>query len=113
MGRKMAVAGTGFEGREKVIRSSCKLGRSIDLIREPGNEYDSNAIAVYVIAPVLFGILGTKKKKIGYIASDAAEKMALKIDNGTEYSCTISNMYAPEGRAVPKVTIEVDEIKKD
>lgn len=111
MRKNAIVAGTGFEGREKLIRSHCKEGRTVRLVREPANKFDENAIAVYLEVPKMFGLLGDKEIQIGYIKASTAKSLAKKMDDGIELSASVVSFYAPKDKEFPRVTIEVtDEI---
>lgn len=109
MGKSCVVAGTGFEGRDKIIKAHCKEGAEITLKREPTNKHDSNAIAVYLHTPRLFGLLGTAKKQIGYIKARAAKPLAEKMDSGVVVTAQVASFYAPDQIEHPRVTVEVDE----
>ena len=66
MTKTITVAGAGLGGRVKKIRKYCKNDMPVVLKREPHNEHDSNATAVYLRAPILFGLFGTQKFKISH-----------------------------------------------
>jgi len=100
------VAGTGFEDRALKIKNWCKEGQKVFLKREPNNKFDKNAIKVLIETKPLFGIFGIKIKHIGYIKAERASKLAPKMDNGLEFSATISKIYAPKWMDFPTVTIE-------
>jgi len=104
------VAGTGFEGRADKIKKWCKVGIKAFLKREPNNKYDENAIKVFIKAKPFFGLIGSRNKHIGYIKADRAKKIAKKIDEGKQFSCTVSKVYAPSNIKFPEVTIEFKEI---
>lgn len=108
MGRRAIVAGTGFEGRAAVIRRHCRDGIAVDLQREPNNRYDPEAIAVRIQVPVLFGLLGTSWKRIGYIKASAADGLAKHMDNGMKISGRVASFYAPPGKNFPRVSLELD-----
>jgi len=107
MKKKAVIAGTGYEGRARVIRSYCREGRNITLKREPKNKYDTNAIAVYIHAPIMFGLLGKWKKQIGYIKASTAKNLARKMDGGEKLSASVISYYAPKHEKHPRVTIEI------
>ena len=108
MSTSAVIAGTGFEGRDEVIKKHCKNGLKVILGREPNNKYDKNAIAVFIAVPRLFGLLGISKKQIGYIKRSRAKPLSKKIDSGVAVSARIKSFYAPEGREHPRVTIELN-----
>lgn len=101
------VSGTGYEGRATVIRRHCRAGMAVLLRREPQNEHDSNAIAVYLKCPRLFGLLGHSEHKIGYIKARAAARIAAQIDQGVIVAGVVRSFYAPVGRDHPRVSLEL------
>lgn len=108
MGKDAIVAGTGFEGRAHVIRRHCKKGMRVRLRREPDNEHDSNAIAVFLSVPRLFGLLGQAQAQIGYIKAAAAKGLAKKMDAGVPVTGYVKSFYAPEGREFPRVSLRLE-----
>lgn len=107
MGIAAIVAGTGYEGREAVIRRLCRVGMVVTLRREPQNQHDPNAIAVYMKSPRLFGLLGHSEHKIGYIKTRAAKRIAQQIDQGVAVTGSVRSFYAPDGRDHPRVSLEL------
>ncbi|MBC8236613.1 MAG: HIRAN domain-containing protein [Helicobacteraceae bacterium] len=113
MRKNAIVAGTGFEGRDKIIKAHCKDGMKVILKRDPTNQHDKYAISVLLEIPKLFGLLGKSYKSIGFIKSNTAKSLAKKIDNGILVSAKIVSYYAPSDRDFPRVTIEVtDEVQQ-
>ncbi|PCI23234.1 MAG: hypothetical protein COB62_00085 [Piscirickettsiaceae bacterium] len=111
MRKNAIVAGIGFDGREKIIRVHCREGTKVILKRDPTNKYDENAIKVYLKTNVLFGLLGTKLKQIGFIKANTAKSLAKKMDDGILLSASVDTYWAPSEKEHPRVTIEVtDEI---
>jgi HIRAN domain len=113
MGRSAIVAGTGFpnadgSARNAIIRNYCKPGMKVHLVREPNNKYDSDAIAVYIAIPRLFGLLGSSLAQIGYIKAGAADSLAHKIDSGMKISGTVRSMFAPNDLVHPRVSLQLD-----
>ena len=102
------VAGTGFEGRNHIIRARCKVNAKIDLQRESNNSHDPNAIAVYLHSTSMFGLL-KRREHIGYIKADRAAKLAPKIDSGALQvtGCYVTSFYAPESENIPRVSITI------
>lgn len=109
MGRHVIVAGTGFEGRESIIRRYCRDGVAAELRREPLNTHDPNAIAVLIRVPGLFGLLGSSLRQIGYIKADAARGLAKRLDAGEKITARVTSFYAPRGRDFPRVSLELVE----
>ena len=58
------------------------VGKSVELVREPQNPYDKNAIECFVNGD---GV----RFKCGYIAKNFAAGLAPELDKGTQYSVTI------------------------
>lgn len=108
MGKSAVVAGTGFEGRASIIQNHCKVGKTVILKREPSNSHDPNAVAVYLTVPRLFGLLGTSHKQIGYLKASKSPTVAKRMDAGETISGCVKYCLAPEGREVPKVTLDLE-----
>ena len=110
MGRSAIVAGTGFENpdgsnRCNIIRRFVRDGMEVTLIREQNNMHDPNAVAVYISAPRLFGLLGTSQKQIGYLKASAAKSIAKRMDDGEKITGHVANYYAPAGIDHPRVSL--------
>lgn len=64
------------------IASGFALGDdSLDLVREPNNEFDPNAISVY-----------KDGKKLGHISKKMAGFVAPQMDCGIEYNCSVEGI---------------------
>ena len=113
MGRTTNVAGTGYKNtdgssRRNIIRRYVRENIRVTLRRELHNTHDThdiNAVAVYVSAPRLFGLLGTTLKQIGYLKASAAISIANKMDAGESLSGRVGSYYVPPGNDHPKVSI--------
>src|SRR5687767_8754864 len=110
--RKTAIlAGTGFEGRQRLIRSYCRDGNPVVLTREPHNPHDPNAVAVYIEVPRIGALPGSSPKQIGYIKASTAKSLAKVMDSGTRIKAQVKSFWAPGDREFPRVTLEItDEI---
>jgi hypothetical protein len=108
MGKDAIVAGTGFEGRAKIIRQHVREGTPVKLRREPSNPHDPNAIAVLIAVPHMFGLFGARDACIGYLKSGAAKGLAPKIDAGTEVSGVVRSFYAPPEQEHPRVSLRLE-----
>ena len=113
MGRNAVVAGTGYRNfngfsRASIIRKYAQEGRAITLRREPKNKHDNNAVAVYIVVPILFGLLGSLQKKIGYLKASLAKTISSRMDKGEEIKGSIDSFYAPLEKKHPRVTIHLD-----
>jgi hypothetical protein len=90
------IEGTGFGCRSLVISLFVHKGMEAFLVREPYNQYDCNAIAVYIKAwfmPLM----------IGYVDSNRASVMAPKMDSGVVYDAHVLSLYT--GMKHPRVTV--------
>ena len=92
MGRTVTVSGTGFENpdgssRANIIRRFVFDGMQVTLVREPSNEHDPNAVAIYIAAPRLFGLLGTSPKQIGYLSANVAKSRTRNMTNMKQKHC--------------------------
>ena len=81
------VAGVTFRNpdgtpRQEIIRD-CSQGEWLELIREPDNRHDSNAIAVR---------RRKSGEQLGYISSDLAFRMAGEMDSGDRFLAWISEI---------------------
>tara|TARA_R100000656_G_scaffold64084_1_gene49150 strand:- start:477 stop:812 length:336 start_codon:yes stop_codon:yes gene_type:complete len=111
MRKSAIVAGTGFEGRDITIKKHCREGMVVVLRREPHNEYDNNAIAVYLKTPRFGGLFGNSLAQIGHIKASTAKSLAKAMDSGTTVTGIVKSYWAPEDREFPRVTLEItDEI---
>ena len=94
------IEGTGFEGRDQVIRSHVRPGTQAYLVRQSLNPHDRNAIAVFIRASFLFVPF---MKQIGYVDKDRASKMAPLMDSGTTYDAKVISLYTEMKH--PRVTV--------
>lgn len=74
------IAGVSFEGRQDVL-AGLREGAGLELRREPKNEYDPNAVAVF------YGTL-----QLGYIKRGIAAHIAPVIDGGERYRARIASL---------------------
>jgi len=109
MRKNTVIVGTGFEGRAHLIRKYCREGLKVDLIREPNNKYDSNAVAVYLKAPRLGGLLGSHLTQVGYIKANTAKSLAKTMDSGTNISAHVKSFWAPDNLEFPRITLEISD----
>jgi hypothetical protein len=113
MGKDAIVAGTGFlnpdgSSRVQLIRKHCKNGMPVQLKRDPTNPHDSNAIAVLISVPRMFGLLGQSLAQIGFIKAPAAKGLAAKMDAGTSLTGYVKSFYAPIDIEYPRVSLRVE-----
>ncbi len=112
MGKAAVVAGTGFKNsngsdRASIIRNNVREGMAVFLVREPNNEHDQNAVAVYIEAGGIFGF-GKSKKQIGYIKATRSNVVAKKLDSGESIHGKVRSFNAPEGKSHPRVSLELE-----
>lgn len=98
------VVGTGFEGRNKIIRKHCHTGMDVQLRREPHNPHDPNAVSVWISVQ---GFLGAKSKQIGYLKSSHAKRISEVLDANHSLWAQIDEIYAPDGRDHPDIKLNV------
>jgi len=87
------------ESRQEIIRERLYEYDSLDLRREPDNEYDNNAIAVYT----------DTGEQIGYLSSEVAEELAPLMDDGWEVKAVVKDITGDEGK-ISGVNIEIEKI---
>lgn len=95
------VAGTGYEGRDRIIRVYVKPGMTVYLVRDKNNPYDRNAVAVCIYTPKFLWFGGLKQ--IGFIDKQRAVKLAKRIDSGENIHAWVHSMYTD--MRFPRVTI--------
>ncbi len=78
------LAGVSFEGRQDVV-AGLRIGLGLDLVRQPDNAFDDNAIAVH------YGAL-----QIGFLSKGIAKHLAPLIDDGARYRARIESLTGGE-----------------
>jgi len=104
---KINVVGVSFKNsdgnsRQEIIRKYVVNGMEVDLVREPENKYDKNAIAVSVLG-----------NKAGYIPGFLAAKMATKMDEGTKMTAVVTWKGMGEKSGKWSFNIEVTEVQQE
>ena len=99
---KTELVGTQYNGRNERIEK-VKIGDKVNLIREPDNKYDSNAIDVR-----------NEEGSLGHVQSYLTYVLAKKLDNGHKYSAKVSNVIplSQRSKRCKNAIIEI-EIKMD
>ena len=101
------VAGTGFEGRAKRIRLCAKAGMPVYLVQEPDNQYDENAIAVYLRVRGWYTLFLKTEVQIGYIKKRLAATLSKRVSEGGRIkSARIKSLYLRLEH--PRVSIAID-----
>lgn len=78
------IVGVTHDDRQEKI-AFLKSGDVLSLRREPENQFDENAIAVF-----------HGEDHLGYLNRKLAEKLSKQIDNGTKFSCEVSERTGNE-----------------
>ncbi len=107
------LAGTGLlnedgSSRSIAIRRYCEIGREVELRRDQSNLPESNGIAVFLRIPRLFGMLGYRYRKVGFVDSLAAAWVAKKFDAGEQVRARVKSVYAPFEKDQPHVSLSLD-----
>ncbi len=84
----LAVAGAGRHHADALQSDAAAPGRPLVLARDPGNEFDANAIAVETAAG----------ERLGFVAREPAAGMAPRIDGGEAFAAVALR----EQRASPR-----------
>ncbi len=82
------IVGVSFEGRQDLI-VGLQPGAQLELVREPANAYDENAVAVY------FGRL-----QLGFVRKAIAARIAPNMDAGERYCAEIKHITGGGTRSV-------------
>lgn len=107
MEKSAVVAGCNIGGRKRIVLSHAKVGRAVRLVREPGNQHDANAIRVYILVPLLFGLLGRWPRMIGYVKAGTAKSLAKRMDDGQRVRGVIKHWFHFDQRGFVKVTLRL------
>ena len=94
------IVGVTFDDRQKHI-ASVRLGDHLTAVKEPNNQYDPNAIAVY-----------SKKHQIGYLSRQVANSLK----NQDKIDILVSQITGKDKETLGVnviVTIDIDEQEKN
>jgi hypothetical protein len=91
----LGLAGESFGNRQSEIRK-CREGEVVRLIREPGNQYDANAIRCE----------SSRGAEIGMISRENASWLAPKMDRGAVVAATIREICSQPGKPHKGVVID-------
>jgi hypothetical protein len=78
--------------RQKIIQKSVKAGMPLQLVREPKNRYDKNAIAVMLAETPGAGA------QLGYLSGDLAADLAPRLDAGQIMDCSVREVTGGDGQ---------------
>ncbi len=92
------IVGVTFENRQNLIKE-LNVNEELKLVREPNNQFDKNAVAVYC------GI-----NQLGYIGARLAKVLAPRIDAGTKYQCFVSAVTGGDDGAKYGANILIEAI---
>lgn len=81
----------------KAIVNQFEGGESLVLVREPGNQFDPNAIQV--LDP-------ETQIHLGYVAKEVAQELAPLMDEGLMFTCTV------ESNMMKSVVLSIEEDKE-
>lgn len=84
--------------RQNIIKR-CSVGELLELIREPKNEHDPNALK----------ICRQNGEQLGYIGAEQAEELAPLMDSGKRVTATISDLTGGVGNESRGVNILISK----
>lgn len=97
------IAGVTYDNKQHLARN-LKTGDVLDLVREPHNEYDSCAIAVY-----------SHGQHLGYVPREDNWRIYHRMDRGDIFKCTVGDLRHTVGKRIitsgVMIKIECTEIK--
>lgn len=85
------IHGVSHGNRQKLLKQ-LRPGQPLQLIREPNNPHDHNAIMVCVTSGLL-----RRSQQLGYLSADIAERYAPHLDAGGNMSATVSQVTGGGG----------------
>ncbi|MCC7174091.1 MAG: hypothetical protein IT159_02760 [Bryobacterales bacterium] len=87
------VAGVTYEGRARIVDSYLKPGEAVFLARDPGNQFDPNAIEIRLPQGYV----------IGYVPREYASEMAPLLDGGCKQLAYCTKILAGQRAPIPVV----------
>jgi hypothetical protein len=107
------VTGTGLRNadgssRSRVIRRRCTLGGEVVLRKSQATGEASQAVAVYLGVPRLFGLLPSSYAQIGDLDPVAAASIAARLDSAGEVRARVKSVYAPEEKDSPRISLVIE-----
>lgn len=83
------------------------VGLPVALVREPGNEYDENAVEVHL------PVLGRRASMIGHVPADLAAKLAPSMDRGDEWEARLERVLVnPEHPDRPGALVVMERVSQ-
>lgn len=109
--RNAIVAGTGFSNedgssRAQYVRRYVRNGMPVKLVREPRNEHDEHAVAVFIRVPRW--VVLRRDVQIGYIKRAAAIPISRIMDAGGPVQAWVDSYWAPDDVEFPRVSLRVE-----
>lgn len=96
-GANFMVAGVRYEGRDQVISRYARVGDTVFLVRDPGNQYSRHAIQVRL----------TNDMQIGFVPEDDATDLALLLDEGALQKAIITKILTGGRSPIPVVDVDL------
>lgn len=90
--------------RAHIIRKHCRVGAKIEIVPEPENPLDPQAVAVYL---VVWRFFIRRRFQIGYLK----ESTAAHFTPGPTRGGRVVKFHAPPGDNSPQVTIKIHDKK--
>jgi len=85
---KIKVAGVTYENRQDTIKDLNEVVDELELVREPSNQYDENAIKI---------MIKESNIDIGYVPRNVAKALAPIMDSG-EYEIQVTDCLKKQGK---------------
>jgi len=100
--REFFVAGVKFHEYKNVLNSMSK-GNTLQLIPEPENKFDPNAVKIYFDN-------GDKAGFIGYVPKKFSSEVSALLEVGIELECTLTE-FAPLAKTWEIFKVEIKEFE--
>ncbi len=97
------VAGTGYEGRSRIIERELRPGQAVYLVRDPDNIYDSNAVQVCL----------ANGHQIGFVPREETEQMAPILDRGCRQVASCIKILTGGSRPIPVIEADLYRSEAD
>lgn len=107
----LKVVGVTFDNpngtsRQEAI-SKVRLDSKIWLRREPENEYDPNAIAVFTeIIELSDRSYGSLEVQLGFLSGEDAQNMAVLMDSGIQFEAVVEQIGIYKGKNYLKILVD-------
>jgi uncharacterized tellurite resistance protein B-like protein len=91
------IAGVLYEGRAKIVDKYLRSGQTVFLARDPGNQYDSNAIEIRL----------REGFQIGYVPREDAREIAPLLDQGYRQAAYCTKILKGQRAPIPVVQADI------